>query len=680
MGIRMNMALAMIMAQALTLQAQTPPASQPAPIRASIVINDLLVDGAQIRNEGTLLQAVRFGSADDITAFGIQWSKWPGKPACHCTTEWPKAKEETTIVDGQGKTFAGNEAELMKWTVDTYWGWVNGTCGDLKIGKRYLFQIIVNNSPDNGARGFEVHLGSAVVGADVYKPVVVSFEWVATNTNETWKLSGGFAKPVGMLLHELPDPVKLPTNADVKSLSVIPTPKTCKLAGGNMALTPKSRIVAGKLELMPLAKILATEIEQLVGLKLEASDKAASAGDIELVIAAGLKDEAYALEVGKKATVKAGNAAAVALGSVTLLQSLSPRQGGVVLPRMSVQDVPASSYRGFMVDCVRQPHSINVLKQLVVLCRWYKIRYLQLHLTDAEAFTFPSTAYPQLATKDRHYTLEELRDLEAFSRDRGVTIIPEIDVPGHAKVMVQALPQVFATPAGGYEISVGREETYKALDTIVGEVCDVFRSTPYFHIGGDEVTKNFWGDPETAAYMKAHDLENTEELYRHFIVRMHEIVKKHNKKTLVWEGFGPKGKIQIPKEIMVMAFENLAYLPADLVADGYQVINTAWTPLYVVNRNTTSLEETYGWNLYHFGSIWKQSKAYGKGLDVEPTPQVIGAQMCAWEQTDLLELPSLRHRLAAMSERIWNPDAKRTFADFTERLRATDAGLTLVMP
>jgi len=122
-------------------------------------------------------------------------------------------------------------------------------------------------------------------------------------------------------------------NADVKSLAVIPAPKSCKLAGGNMVLTDKSRIVASKTELMPLAKTLVTEIEQLVGLTLETSDKSASAGDIELVIDAGLKDEAYALEVGKKATVKAGNVAAVAQGSVTLLQSLSIREGGIVLPR-----------------------------------------------------------------------------------------------------------------------------------------------------------------------------------------------------------------------------------------------------------------------------------------------------------------------------------------------------------
>ena len=174
-----------------------------------------------------------------------------------------------------------------------------------------------------------------------------------------------------------------------------------------MVLTAKSRIVAGKAELMPLAKILSGEIEQLVGLKLEACDESAGSGDIQLIIDLGLKDEAYTFDVDKKATIKAGNFAAVAQGSVTLLQSLSPRKGGIVLPKMNIQDAPAAGYRGLMIDCGRNWHPVAVLKSLVVLCRWYKVRYLQLHLSDDESFTFPSSAYPQLASKDRRYTLED---------------------------------------------------------------------------------------------------------------------------------------------------------------------------------------------------------------------------------------------------------------------------------
>ena len=468
--------------------------------------------------------------------------------------------------------------------------------------------------------------------------------------------------------------VKLPMDAEIKALTVIPAPKSCKLTGGNMALTAHSRIVAAQADLLPLAKVLAAEIKQLVGLDLAASSEAARAGDIALKIDAAMKDEAYAVEVGTTGTVKAGNPSAVVQGSVTLLQSLSPREGGVVLPRMIVQDAPAVGYRGLLIDCARQPHSINTLKQMVVLCRWYKVRYLQLHLTDDQAFCFPSTKFADKLKGS--WKLEELKDLVKFADDRGVTIIPELDIPGHASVLVNMLPDIFGT--AGNVVSAGRVATYAALDTLVGEMCEVFRSTPYFHIGADEVDKGAWNNPESAAYMTANKIDNTEELYRHFVVRMNDIVKKHGKKTLVWEGFGKGGKIEIPRDMTVMSYEIRYYLPNDLVKDGYKVVNATWTPLYVVNDNCRPPAEIYAWNLFQFKPFGVP--AADQGLSVPPTNAVLGTQMCAWEQPEARELPSLRQRLAAMSERIWNPDAGRTFVDFDGRLRATDAALSLLVP
>jgi len=116
----------------------------------------------------------------------------------------------------------------------------------------------------------------------------------------------------------------------------------------------------------------------------------------------------------------------------------------------------------------------------------------------------------------------------------------------------------------------------------------------------------------------------------------------------------------------------------DAGAAGYNIINSSWTPLYVVNGNCRTPEEVYGWNLFQFKPC--NAKAADTGVNIPPAPQVLGAQMCAWEQGELLELPSLRQRLAAMSERIWSPDAGRTFADFSERLRATDPALSLLVP
>ncbi|MCY2930628.1 MAG: beta-N-acetylhexosaminidase [Planctomycetota bacterium] len=663
---------AVVLVGAVSLPAQTP-TTQPAAPRVTITQVNLLSGGEQVQTDGTLLQATRFGSnTEDITAFGIKWAKWPGSPAAVFPGQWGRNTSGT--VDAKGAKFTGAAEELMKWIIGPNYGSITGTFTGLKRGARYRAQFLVNE--DHPTRDLAVSVAGTSTGVMVghTHPQVVTFTWVATRMDEPWAMTGGNGLAVGFALHQLPDPVRPQMNAEARPPAIIPAPRSCALTGGALTLTAKSRIVAGKAELMPLAKILAAEIKQLAGLALEASEKSGGAGDIELTLDSGLKDEAYRIEVGKRATVTAGTPAAVALASTTLLQSLSPGEGGVVIPRMTVQDAPAVGYRGLMIDCARQWHSIGVLKQMVILCRWYKVRYLQLHLSDDERFTFPSTAFPQLATKDQHYSLADLRDLETFARDRGVTIVPEIDVPGHATAMVKA--QAFG--GGGNVIGAGREETYKALDTLMGELCDVFRSTPYIHIGGDEVNKGAWNTPEAAAYMTAHKLADTEELYRHFIVRMNEIVKKHGRKTIVWEGFAKTGKVEIPKDITVMAYEIAYYQPDELVKDGYNIVNASWTPLYVVNANCREPEEIYSCNLFRFKKF--KAPAADPGVNLPPTPKVLGAQMCAWEQPELQELPSLRHRLAAMSERAWNPDAGRAFADFSQRLRAADAGVSLLMP
>ena len=470
--------------------------------------------------------------------------------------------------------------------------------------------------------------------------------------------------------------------AAAADLTIIPTPQKIKHQTGVLTLTPQSQIVVAEFQLIPLAKLIAEEIQQLTSLRLKTAVAAPRAGDIALKVNPAIRGEEHTIDVGDTATVEAGNTNAIVFGTATLLQSMTKNADGVTIPQMVVRDKPAVEYRGLMLDCARNWHSIKTLKQMVVLCRWYKIRYLHLHLNDDQSFTFPSKAFPKLATRGRHYSLVELRDLEAYASLRGVTIVPELETPGHATAMTTAMPELFMPGSKQPQaICVGREKVYAALDTLVGEMCSVFRSTPYFHIGGDEVNYAAWNNcKETKEYMAAKNLDNPMELYRHFLVRMNEIVKRHGKKTIVWEGFHKDGKTQIPRDIVVMAFECKYNLPPDLIADGYQVINTAWQPLYVTNSKAWSPEAIYKWNVHRWENWWDQSKAFPNGIDVAPTPLVLGAQMCAWEQPESAELPSVRERLASMSERTWNPAAGRAYADFAGRLRATDAKLSRLLP
>lgn len=462
-----------------------------------------------------------------------------------------------------------------------------------------------------------------------------------------------------------------------EGIAIVPAAKSVDMIGGEWVVG--SRIVVTDADLRPLADVLAEEIRLLTGRQMLVVEGDVETRDIVLAVDQRLEGEAYMLEVNETALVRGGHYDAVALGSVSLLQAMVVQDGVVKVPRMVVADEPFAFYRGLMVDLARKWHTLTTVKKMVVMCRWYKIRYLQLHLTDDQSCVFLSETYPKVATSARHYTLDELRELEAFARDRGVAITPELESPGHSNALCGALPSLNCVPEGG-AMCPGKETTYEVLDKLIEEMSGIFQTTPYFHIGCDEVDIEGWNNcADCQAYQQKHGLDNAKELYRHFIVRMNEVVKKHGKKTIVWEGFHKEGKVDIPRDITVMIFECLYNLPPDLIRDGYSVINTSWQPIYVVDERAWTPEYIYGWNLYRWENWWEKSAAFVEGIEVAPTRQVLGAQMCTWQQADEVELPSLRERLPAMSERIWNPDAACGFENFAARLSVTDAALTKLL-
>ncbi|MCY2930248.1 MAG: family 20 glycosylhydrolase, partial [Planctomycetota bacterium] len=376
--------------------------------------------------------------------------------------------------------------------------------------------------------------------------------------------------------------------------------------------------------------------------------------------------------------VSAGAYAGAAAGTATLLQLLDARANPPALPRVTLADQPFTRYRCLMIDVARKYHSVDTLKKAVVLCRFYKINYLQLHLSDDQAFTFPSKAFPGLATPGHCYTLEELRDLESFASARGVMIIPEIETPGHASSMRKVKP--FAGPAPGV-IDMASEDMYKGMDTLVGEICDVFRSTPYYHMGGDECWLEGVGNTEAEkAYVAKYKLAYPHELYTHFIGRMNDIVRKHGKTMVVWEGFNGKGgpNSTIPDNVIVLAWETMYELPQSLLANGFTIVNATWRPLYIVGDTTRYPRDIYDWNLYLWKNHWRYAPSFIP-IQLPANPRVIGAQMSVWEQTEETEIARLRFRLPAMAERIWAPAAGQSFEDFYRRLLALDDKAALLL-
>ncbi|MBK8976848.1 MAG: family 20 glycosylhydrolase [Planctomycetes bacterium] len=401
-----------------------------------------------------------------------------------------------------------------------------------------------------------------------------------------------------------------------------------------------------------------------------------------------LGPERYRLTIDRGVELVAGDARGLAWGRATLRQlaATAAPDHTVELPRLRIDDGPDLPYRGVLLDVARFWHDVDALRAAIDLLALHKVPFLHLHLSDDQSFTFPSRTLPAVPSvfpdgTRRHYTRDELTALVAHAIERGVTLVPEIDVPGHASLLGRAYPDRFGTvdPATGAARSTGvvnmaNERAYAALDALLGELCDVFTDSPYLHFGADEVAAGgLLGVSEYRTYCEAHGLTNalagdTDELYAHFIARMCELIRGHGRRPIVWEGFRGTGTpaAAIPRDLVVMAWSLDTNPPDRLAAAGFDVVNCGWWPLYLVptQGRAPSAADAYAWHPREFGNRDSPLPVATFAPDVP----LLGAQLCLWEQTPDVAIQLLRTRLPAIAERTWTPDRPRAFADFASRV------------
>lgn len=466
-------------------------------------------------------------------------------------------------------------------------------------------------------------------------------------------------------------------------LPVIPQPAT---AGGSSvpppALKSGGHIAAEDESLLPLARVLADEVKRVWYLDLKPTVGKAGAGDIALRLDPALKGEAYRLQLATPIVAAGGNYNAVASATTTLLQLMGERHWQTV-----IEDQPAYEFRSVLIDLARKYHSPDGIKQVIELARLYKVRYIHLVLSDDQLFMFPSTAFPNLGKSNREldrfepktkptverYTLAQLKDLEQFAKDRGVHLMPEINFPGHALRMVKDAPEIFAFPGNGSTVNIADPKVVAAVETLLNEMMDVFASTPYVHLGADEVSMA--GIDKTPAYQQLlkddPKVKSPGDLYHRFINQMVEMVAKRGKKSVVWEEAfgGPKSAFPLPKDVVVMTW-NSHRDPNLYARAGNPVVNASWTPLYIVRNDKRPLEFMFNWKVSQFGR--EGSDAFTQ-LDPALADRLIGTQLCSWENSESQEIQHLRERLALMSERSWSPRVGGTFEEFRQRLAKTDA-------
>ncbi len=207
------------------------------------------------------------------------------------------------------------------------------------------------------------------------------------------------------------------------------------------------------------------------------------AADQVVVVEPAMAAEAYILQIQADGVrIEASTLKGIAHATATLLQLIGQHQSKTI-PALEIRDEPDCSYRNFMVDLGRNPHSLESLKETIDLLWFYKVDSMQLHLTDDQRFAFPSKAYPKLVTENGKITWEQFAELDRYARVRGVAIIPELEVPGHSGILRRVYPEVFGKSPTDLASS---ETARKGIKVLLDEMTELFSSSPYIHIGGDE--------------------------------------------------------------------------------------------------------------------------------------------------------------------------------------------------
>ncbi len=395
-------------------------------------------------------------------------------------------------------------------------------------------------------------------------------------------------------------------------------------------------------------------------------------GGIRLVYDPLINKSAYTFDADEEIVICASDDEGATAGIATALLAVKVENGKIVCDKAHIEDAPDKPYRSVMIDLARQWHPLRHVLKYVDICFLLKLNVLHLHFIDNQSYTLPSRAYPNVSTKGRSYSFEEIELLNNYAASRGITLVPEFEAPGHAKFLTNAYPEIFMpdvdkdAPSVVSEVGAvinpdniicAKDEAFDAINTLIGEICEMFPATPYIHIGGDEANIDVWNYCSySKKFMKDNGLEDVHELYAEFVARTAKMVIDLGKTPIVWEGFSPKGAHRVPKETIVIAWESHYNLAPDLLKQGFKIINASWQPMYIVPnlRLRWGINEILDWNVYNWQHWWEHSAATKTPINIEPTDDVLGGIYCVWECTYEQEIARTCENSTAVAERIWN--------------------------
>lgn len=469
---------------------------------------------------------------------------------------------------------------------------------------------------------------------------------------------------------------------NVPALALMPQPAAIETASGRLPLAPDFRIAVTGHDDARLRGALDRAVQRLgrrIDSRLEVcapggatpADVASATFRIECGAAAPEvpqlgDDESYELEIAsERAVLRAPNTVGVVRGLETLLQLPQRDARDWFLPAVVVRDAPRFAWRGLLVDVVRHWQPAEVIRRQIDGMALVKLNVLHLHLTDDQGFRIESRTHPELHTKasdGRFFTQAEMRELIRYAADRGIRVVPEFDVPGHATSWCVSHPELSSAP-GPYAIG-GRwgiehavldptnEALYPLLDDFFGEMAALFPDA-FMHIGGDENDGVHWtANARIQEFIRAHNLRDNPGLHAWFNGRLTAILQRHGKRLVGWD------EVLHPD------------LPADSVVQSWR------GPTGVVDAaragHAVLLSNGYYIDLNHPAADHYANDPLPADSPLTPAQQklVLGGEATMWSEWVTPDNIDSRvwPRSAAVAERLWSPRSVNDVADMYRRL------------
>ena len=363
------------------------------------------------------------------------------------------------------------------------------------------------------------------------------------------------------------------------------------------------------------------------------------------------EDESYTLDVSAtEARIKAATAEGAIHGLASLAQLIQPGPDGFQVAGTHIEDRPRFPWRGLMMDVCRHWMPVEVVKRNLDAMAAVKLNVLHWHLSEDEGFRVESKRYPrlqQMGSNGDYYTQDQIREIVAYARDRGIRVSPEFDVPGHSGAWFPGYPELAAGQGpftiggrGGSEMDPSKESTYAFLDGFIGEMAQLFPD-PYYHIGGDEVSPRTWNQSATIqAFAKEHGLKDAPAIQVYFNQRLLKIVQKYGKTMVGWDEILVPG---LPTDAVIQSWRGQKSL-SEAASKGYRGI-LSWG-YYLDHLSPASLH-------YAVDPLGGPDAA---NLTPEQASRIMGGEACMWAELVGPETVDSRiwPRTAAVAERLWS--------------------------